>query len=380
MMKRANINWNAKQIAKMVANGKVTTDNAVQRGYVWDINKQSMLILSMIQGYPIPAFYAIKSENGYDLLDGKQRVTTIHRYLNDEFALKIPEENADIIFEDSNGDEMETNVADLKFSELPEDVQDIINSYSLTVYYFEDITDEEISEMFFRLNNGKPLSAIELTRVRAKSRDTIVELSKHPLFTSTMTASALAKYTNEDMVIKSYLMWKKGEEASLETKDVRQAMESIEIDAMERDTIITFFDIILNTYKELLERGKKGIAKKLTTRIHMLSFIPLLANNMFDFWISAKEYADFCEWFFDGKPTRSEEYNGACASGTNRNSSVAVRVNNMLAMFDIFKENISKETAETVETVAEEVKTESETEASADSATESVTGTATEVA
>lgn len=361
MFKRANINWNAKQVSKMVANGKITTENAVQRGYVWDIKKQSMLILSMVQGFPIPAFYAVKNGNGYDLLDGKQRVTTINRYLNDEFALKIPEENADIVFEDSNGDEMETNIADLKFSELPEDVQDIINSYSLTVYYFEDISEEEIAEMFFRLNNGKPLSAIELTRVKAKSRETIIELAKHPLFTETMSESALKKYTNEDMVIKSYLMWTKGEEASLETKDVRQAMESIEIDTIEEDTIITFFDIILNTYKELLERGKKGIAKKLTTRIHMLSFIPVLANNMFDScsMVSAKKYADFCEWFFDGKPTRSEEYNGACASGTNRNSSVAVRVNSLLAMFDIFKGNISKETAETVE---EEPKVESANE------------------
>jgi len=32
--------------------------------------------------------------------------------------------------------------------------------------------------MFFRLNNGKPLTAIELTRVKAKSLDKIKELGK----------------------------------------------------------------------------------------------------------------------------------------------------------------------------------------------------------
>ena len=65
-------------------------------------------------------------------------------------------------------------------------------------------SDDEINEMFWRLNNGKPLSAIELTRVKAKSIDQIRALSKHDIFTSALSQKALNRYTNEDIVIKSW--------------------------------------------------------------------------------------------------------------------------------------------------------------------------------
>ena len=44
MIKKANISWTAKQIVKMVDKGTINFDNAVQRGYVWDNTRKSMLI------------------------------------------------------------------------------------------------------------------------------------------------------------------------------------------------------------------------------------------------------------------------------------------------------------------------------------------------
>ena len=41
----------------------------------------------MIEGYPIPAFYASKDENGYSMLDGKQRSNTIAEFINNQFTL-----------------------------------------------------------------------------------------------------------------------------------------------------------------------------------------------------------------------------------------------------------------------------------------------------
>ena len=73
MLKRANINWNARQLAKMAEKGTIRFDNAVQRGYVWDVKRKSLLIHSMLIGYPIPPFYASKKGDYYDMLDGKQQ-------------------------------------------------------------------------------------------------------------------------------------------------------------------------------------------------------------------------------------------------------------------------------------------------------------------
>ena len=73
-MQRFNINWTAKALSNQMEKGKVNYDNAVQRNLVWDIEKKSLLIHSMIYGYAIPAMYFTRDENGvYDSLDGKQR-------------------------------------------------------------------------------------------------------------------------------------------------------------------------------------------------------------------------------------------------------------------------------------------------------------------
>lgn len=61
-MVKANINWTAKQISKMMTNGALKFDNVVQRGLAWDVKRKSLLIMSILEGYPIPPFYTIKTE------------------------------------------------------------------------------------------------------------------------------------------------------------------------------------------------------------------------------------------------------------------------------------------------------------------------------
>ena len=49
-MQRFNINWTAKALVNQMEKGKVNYDNAVQRNLVWDTEKKSLLIHSMIYG------------------------------------------------------------------------------------------------------------------------------------------------------------------------------------------------------------------------------------------------------------------------------------------------------------------------------------------
>jgi len=66
MLKKANIDWTAKQLNKLAQKGLIQFDNAIQRGYVWDVKRKSLLIHSMLVGYPIPPFYAAKNGEGYE--------------------------------------------------------------------------------------------------------------------------------------------------------------------------------------------------------------------------------------------------------------------------------------------------------------------------
>ena len=129
-MIKANITWNCKQIAKMVGNNCLKFDNALQRGYVWDAVRQSMLIDSILRGYPIPPMYTLKTEEvaedskkgakGYDCLDGKQRCTTITKFKANEIKLKGLEP-----FTLDDGEEIDVN--GMVYDDLPEELADIFD-------------------------------------------------------------------------------------------------------------------------------------------------------------------------------------------------------------------------------------------------------------
>lgn len=342
---RANINWTAKSLAQRINKGTVVLDNAVQRGFVWDINRQSLLIHSMLTGYPIPVFFASKDGDKYDMLDGKQRATTITRFLNDEFALKgIPEIEYDVTEGEGEDAETVTETLDIngkKFSELPEEIQDTIKDYSFNVAYFDGITDDQISEMFCRLNNGKALSAIELTRVKAKSLDIIKGIAKHDIFNAALTDAALAKYTDEDIIIKAWLLLYT-ENPTFETKAVRKIIETADITAEQADEIKTAFTRLLETYEYIKTNtfdpkiGNK-IAKRVVTRTHLLSLLPFALSSIED-EISVADFAKWVSQFYCGtrSATIDDNYNSNASQGSAKAENIKRRNTALMSNYNTF--------------------------------------------
>ena len=348
MLKKANISWNARQLSKMMDKGSITFDSAIQRNLVWDDHRKSLLIHSMLTGYPIPAMYASKDSEtkNYSMLDGKQRSNAIHDFLNGKFTLTdIPEVTLD--------DGTEIDINGMYFSGLDEDMQDALNNYSLTIYYFEDITEDEISEMFFRLNFGKPLSAIELSRSKAKDLKTIQSIGKHDLFTTSLTEKAFEKYTHEDLVIKSYIMLT-SDTPCLDTKFVRPIMETTIFTEDNISLLNSVYDRILNTYKTIIaddspETGKisKRIAKRLLTRTHMLSIMPIVKRS-FEENVSDEMFTNWVKNFFCGTKsvTKYNDYNTRCASGSGHAENVKVRLKVVKKDYEKFMKEYNAEEKE----------------------------------
>lgn len=314
-MIKANIQWSSKQIAKMYDNSTLRFDNAIQRGIVWDIKRKSLLIDSLIKGYPVPPMYTIridgvKDEKGktiptYDCIDGKQRCSTISAFRKNEFSLSLDDEEL-------NGK---------TFSELSEDIQDLINDYSFTVYYFTDISEDEVSEMMSRLNNGKPLSGIENARIKSKSLATIQELASHNLFAENLTEAATKSYVNEDIVIKTIMQQFDGE-FELSSKNVRAAYENHTFTDTEISELINTFDIVADVYAAIKAENKK-VYKKLVQKTNMVTVIYLAISS----GISVDDLKAFCIHFFDisGQIGISEEYNEVMSNGTNHRFNVMTR-------------------------------------------------------
>ena len=379
MLKKANISWNARQLSKMIDKGSITFDAAIQRNLVWDDHRKSLLIHSMLTGYPIPPMYAAKDEGKYSMLDGKQRSNAIRDFLKGKFTLTgIPE----VTLEDGT----EVDINGMYFSGLDEEMQDALSNYSLTIYYFEDITEDEVSEMFYRLNFGKPLSAIELSRSKAKDLKTIQEIGKHELFTTSLTEKAFERYTHEDLVIKSYIMLT-SDAPCLDTKAVRPIMETTVFTEDDVKLLNAVYDRILNTYKAIIsdtseETGKlsKRIAKRLITRTHMLSILPIVKRSL-DENVSDEMFTNWVKNFFCGTKsvTKYNEYNTRYTAGSGHAENIKVRMDIIRKDYEKFMRQYEKKKEENMEEV-DVTETEIDTQTEVTEITEIESQTENEIA
>lgn len=314
-MQRCNINWTAKALVNQMTKGKVNFDNAVQRSLVWDLEKKSLLIHSMIYGYAIPAMYFTRDENGvYDSLDGKQRSNTISEYLNDEFCLST---NTPPVYDDDGNMD---NVSGMSFSQLPEWAQDKIKDFNLTIYYYEGMTDQEVKEFFRRLNNGKPLSAIEITRVNTPCLEKFQELAKHEVIQTVTTAAAKKRFTDEMIAMQLYHLVTV-ENPDFSTKSFRDWIRTVEIDDQTMDEVKAGLDKYAKFISGIED---KKLLKVVKARTHFIScayycYLSLQSGKTDD------EISTALTEFFSGSPSVSDEYNKTVTAGSAKPGAVQAR-------------------------------------------------------
>lgn len=128
---------------------KLILDPGFQRKYKWDKDgwgRASKFIESCLMRIPLPSCYFAENDSRAHLvIDGVQRITTIIRFMNDEFALE-----GMTAFKDLEGK---------KFSELGTLASDFESTTIRCVVLRNENPKELIAEIFARLNKG----AVELS-------------------------------------------------------------------------------------------------------------------------------------------------------------------------------------------------------------------------
>lgn len=322
MLKKANIQWSGKTLANQIEKGMVLFDCAVQRNPCWDVSRKSLLIHSMVEGYPIPPFYfARRSDKKYDALDGLQRSTAIREFLNEEYVLSADTPP----IRDEEG--YSIDIAGKKMSELPEWAQDAIKDYSLTIYYFEDITEDEIAELFFRINNGKPLTSIELTRVKAKCPKQFQEIAAHGLIAESVTEAGKKRYTDENIAMQAWMLCF-SEVKDFSTKAFRPCIESADVTEEQLRKIKGAMDSVKDVCSKLDPESKadKRVLKKIRTRSHLVSSI-YLAMRFIEAGRKQEEFMETLYMFFDcPKTSISEYYNNSVGGSSAKPEKIRERI------------------------------------------------------
>lgn len=380
----ASITWGAKQLAAMVKNERIVFGNIIQRSYVWEKARKSLFIHSLAIGVPIPPTYAKRFDDGsgkrnsnvYDMLDGKQRFSTVAEFINNELVLT---ELPPVTFYNELTDEQETeDISNKTFEELSEGLQEKIKNARISVVYFDNLTKEEERELFKRLNNGKPLST--KSRVLASCRDIeeLLDIGSHELFAEMLTEKALDNKNQVSIVMKIWCMMNQDiADVSFESKNFNPLMETTEISEEERLEMVQVFDLIMNTHTVLMERKEKKVAKKLYTETHLVSLVPYFAQAVSD-GIDEERMSDWLVEFFkpvDGDTSVSEDYNNASGSGSAKSVNIQLRNSALADSFAEFFKVDGSEDSETLIPDEGDVQDDTETEDSTASMEEELENT-----
>lgn len=318
---RSEVHWSVRKVVEMLEDGKIKHDIDIQRGYVWKNNdKKSALIRSMILDRAVPPLYFNKVEDVYEVEDGKQRILTVQKFIKGEFKLS----GLDLIsIVNDDGELEEYDINGLKFSELLDCFQDAIKEYTFTISFTDNADADEVADTFYNLNNGQTLNTATMNRVKAKSKEQIIRLGKHKLFEECLSKVAMEGHVNDDLVGKTHAVLNE-EEPCMNASWIRKYMKNAEISKTDEEDINMIFDRIWKIHN-LIE--DKKIAKRIYTRTHMISIVPVVLNSIYEN-LTDEQMMQWFVTFFSGKksPTISNTYNSTVSSGSGRKESVVKRL------------------------------------------------------
>lgn len=300
---------------------KLNFDFTIQRdGGQWNSEQQSLLVHSILVGMIVPALYFIKEETDsgevWTVIDGKQRLSTLMAFYNNEFKLSKDTDNITI------GDK-EYIIAGLKYKDLPEILQERFTMYPFDIVYLRGYTDEEIEEQFYRLNNGSIFTKQQkaVVQLGTELASKINEIEKHPFWERVNISKSQRKHGVVKETILKCLMLLSGYNYA--------HFGACEVVKFAKFFSKNYDDKQLEYFADILDKLNDNIVdtddnNKILKPIN----IPAIVMNA-DFCdendVSDIDYEKFItDWFETG--CKSNEYLECCGSGSTHKAKVEGRV------------------------------------------------------
>ena len=368
-MNKTKLSWTVANIEKMHDEKKVLSfDHPIQRkSEQWSDTQKSLLIHSMLANYPVPNIYVLREDSqeldeknkpvfNYFVMDGKQRLTSVLSYIWGEFPLdeNIPA----IIIED-----VEYQIAGKYFCDLEEPVQYEIKRYKFDIIAFEECSNREIEEIFFRLNNSTPLtkSQVAKAKVGVEIAELINELLTSKFFTTSCNFSKAQLKASDDqkVLIQSMML--------LDTNNV----PDFELKDFSENSILEYSESIRGTYTDKQSNILKSAIQYLTDafpeknkQLRKISIPTLvyMADIAEDKEIKPMYFRQWFE-FFTEEDELMEDYKTFCSTGSTKLEKVQGRLAVMTKSFCKYHEiEIPEELKDMVVDVEEKLAAKKESE------------------
>ena len=229
-MRKETSEWSIRMLVDFQS--RINVEAEFQRAPVWSQPQQALLIDSIMRGFDIPKIFLRKLPDGspylFDVIDGKQRLTAIWKFVTDDFSLlktdPFPE------FGELGGK---------RWSELPDNAKDRLQFTNVTVSKIEDATEDEIYELFLRLQKGSPLNAAEKRNAFAGPvRDFVADtLAPHPVWPKTAIRPTRFGWHEHSAIVLALVL--EGGPTGLKGADLQKLYEIEDFDPSGRDACRT---------------------------------------------------------------------------------------------------------------------------------------------
>lgn len=310
-----NTSYSIESISKQLKKKKIRDDHILQRhSGQWKTSAKSELIADILRGKSLTQI--IICEEFKDslrmqwLIDGKQRCTTLDSYLHDEFAISKNVKNSNIKYQttkvDENGNEilnedgfscMEWKVFDIrgkKFSQLPEDLQDIFKDRQIPVLYEMNCTKKDIAEDIARFNRSRPMNKAQngWLELEEDFAELVENIAKMTFFQPEFEGSSYTKTTTTSGTIRRIIV-----ESIMVSDfiddfgDFNQMCNFLSEEASDSN-FVEFYSLV-ERLTEICKGGKNS--KLFNTKDSFLWFG--LFSKFSDLCLDDKNFADFMDKF-----------------------------------------------------------------------------------
>lgn len=368
-MNKTKLSWTVANIEKMFDEKKVLSfEHPIQRkSEQWSDKQKSLLLHSMLANYPVPNIYVLREDSqeldekskpvfNYFVMDGKQRLTSVLSYIWGEFPL---DENIPAI----TIDDVEYEIAGKYFCDLEEPVQYEIKRYKFDIIAFEDCSNREIEEIFFRLNNSTPLtkSQVAKAKVGVELAELINGLLTSKFFTVSCNFSKAQLKASDDqkVLIQSMML--------LDTNNV----PDFELKDFSENSILEYSESIREKYSDKQCNILKSAIQYLTDafpeknkQLRKISIPTLvyMADIAEDKEIKPMYFRQWFE-FFAEEDELMEDYKTFCSTGSTKLEKVQGRLAVMTKSFCKYHEiEIPEELKDMVANVEEKLAAKKESE------------------
>lgn len=268
---------------------RIDTNPDYQRPAVWSTSQKQLLMDTVLRGYDIPKLYlrqTSKNPQKFEVVDGQQRLRAIWSFMSNEYRLS---KDIDPI--------QDMDIRNLKYEDLPLEIRGDFDVYPLDVIVISDSEEEEVREMFLRLQNGTTLKAQEKRNAMpGNMRDFVKQLTQHRFFKNSVAFNN-SRYTHDHVAAQITLIELSGGPVNIKDRDLTKMYEEykdFDVTGPKAKKIGKVLDYL---YKVFPQKSPE------LSRYSVVSLYALTSYLLENFDVTDRE-SDISDWFIKFEKNR----------------------------------------------------------------------------